>query len=158
MLSLRRRRKRCMLSIHQSFMNNILKPQRIDDHAWDVWTDQWQCACLLTCKNRSTFHLHERSSAVYGLWWTARSFHVHLHYFCRWSDCLEWTRKELRLPNRILLTQCFPNLYKSWTIWIHVMYGMYDIKLKYQVSIRGPATKSPRPSTGPRTIVWVALF
>jgi len=34
---------------------------------------------------------------------------------------------------------------------------MHDIKYKFQVSIRGPVNKHPRPGSGPRTIVWVAL-
>jgi len=35
---------------------------------------------------------------------------------------------------------------------------MHDTKCKFQVSIRGPVSKAPRPGTGPRPIVWVALI
>src|SRR6218665_2562505 len=41
---------------------------------------------------------------------------------------------------------------------IFVLYEMHDTKYKYQVSIRGLVSKPPRPGTGPRPIVLVALL
>jgi len=34
---------------------------------------------------------------------------------------------------------------------------MRDTKYKFQVSIRGPVSRPPRPGTGPRPIVWVTV-